>query len=51
MSSIIEDLAKIGVSNYKQRHDKFLKEMSEKIKYEVHRQILDAMLGPDWSDK
>jgi len=25
--------------------------MGEKIKDEVYRQILDAMLGPDWTDK
>jgi len=45
VSTIIQDLAKIGVNNYKTRMEKVLKELSETVKNEVYLQILDAMVG------
>lgn len=45
------NLAKIGISNYKQKHEKLLKEASDKIRHEVYLQILDSLIGSDWRDK
>lgn len=51
VSSIIQDLAKVGINNYKIKHEKFIKSLSEKTKDEVYMQILDSMLGSEWGDK
>lgn len=51
MSTIIEDLAKVGLNSYKKKHEKYIKESLEVIKNEIYIQILDSMLGSDWRDK
>lgn len=45
VSSIIQDLAKIGINNYKSKLEKAYKELSERAKHEVELQILHAMVG------
>ena len=39
------NLAKVGINNYKVRHEKFMKGLGDKIKDEVYMQILDGMVG------
>ena len=50
-TSDILNLAKVGINNYKVRHEKFMKNLGEKIKEEVYMQILDGMIGSQWGDK
>lgn len=33
------------------RHEKFMRNLGEKIKEEVYMQILDGMIGSDWGDQ
>ena len=42
---LILNLAKIGVSSYKAKMEKALKELAETVKQEVYLQILNAMIG------
>ena len=42
---IILNLAKLGITNYKARMEKTLKELAETVKEEVYLQILNAMVG------
>lgn len=44
-TSPILNLAKVGINNFKVRHEKFMKGLGDKIKDEVYMQILDGMVG------
>ena len=44
-TSPILNLAKVGINNFKVRHEKFMKGLGDKIKDEVYMQILDGMIG------